>query len=62
MKEEIASKKDLNSMEMTLKSEFTLLKSDLKAEMKLLEQRITIKMGSMIGAAVVLIVTLQKIL
>jgi hypothetical protein len=34
---------------------------DLQAEMKLLEQRMTIKLGAMIAAAVAIIVAAQKL-
>ena len=38
------------------------LEGDLRAEMKLLEQRITIRLGAMLTAAAGIIVILQKLL
>jgi len=63
MKElEAALKRDLKELEVALKRDLKELETTLKRDMKELEMRLTIRLGIMMTAGIVIVATLVKLL
>ena len=61
-KTETALKSDLEKTEATLRSDLEKMAAILRSEMRELEQRMTLRLGAMIAAAVGIIVAVDKLL
>ena len=61
-KTETALKSDLEKTEATLRSDLEKMATILRSEMRELEQRMTLRLGAMIAAAVGIIVAVDKLL
>ena len=59
--EKVATKDDLGDLEERMDLKFDGLRKDVMAEMKLLEQRMIIKLGAMIAVAVGLMVMIDRL-
>jgi hypothetical protein len=55
----IASKSDIAELQYEVRTDLTRNKSDLMQEMKMMEQRLTIKMGGMVGLAVTILLAFK---
>ena len=61
-KTETALKSDLEKTETTLRGEMEKMAAVLRSEMRDLEQRMTLRLGAMIAAAVGILVAVDKLL
>ncbi len=59
---EALSKHDLKELEIALRHDMKGLEASLRHDMKELEMRMTLKMGSMLAAAVIILTALTKFL
>jgi len=59
---EVSLKRDIKELETSLKSDMKELRISLKREMKDLEMRLTIRLGVIIIAEIIIVATLVKLL
>ncbi|WP_394753883.1 DUF1640 domain-containing protein [Crenothrix sp.] len=59
---EVATTRDLKELELSLKAEIKEMELSLKAEMQAMEYRMTIKLGGMMAASVVIVAALVRLL
>ena len=62
IEERVATKRDLKELEVALRHDVKGLEASLRHDMKELEMRMTLKMGSMLAAAVIVLTALTKFL
>jgi len=54
--------RDMMIAELANKSDLVVLRSEIQSDVKVLEQRVTVRLGTMLAAAVGIIVAAQKLL
>ena len=60
--EDLATKRDLKDLETALRADFQALRTEFKADLRDLEQRMTIRLGTMLAGAIVLVGAMVKLL
>lgn len=61
MNNHLATQQDLKDMRFELQAEMQALRSEVKSDLAILEQRMTVKLGTIVSIAIGVAVTLAKI-
>ena len=61
MEDKLASKQDLQDLEITLQHSMSQLESRIQTSMVQLESKLTIRMGTMLAASIAILTAIQKL-
>ncbi len=62
MEDKLASKQDLQSLEIRIDSRFSQLESKVESSISLTESKLTIRMGTMLAASIAILTAIQKLI